>query len=110
MVMWGSIKRDSSFELLRVVAIVLIIMGHFFSKGFGGYQINNRYNYLILFSLSNGARIAVNLFLMIGVWFMVDNEFKASRLLNLYGTVLGYSIVISSLLFWGGGELKAIQE
>ncbi len=91
------VKRNSNFELLRIISMFLIVMGHFYGQGIGFVEVNNFSEIVIVF-LSSGSRIAVGLFLMIGVWFMVDQEFKPCRVLNLYSTLWFYTVSITLVL------------
>ena len=77
-----------------------IVMGHLIGQG-GGTNVEGFWPFSII--LYSGSRIAVNLFLMLGIWFMVDYEFKASRILKIYGTTWFYTAVITSLMVVIGG-------
>ena len=97
-------ERQSNFELLRIIAILLIIMGHFGTQGFDATKLGGINGALCVF-FSSGSRIAVNLFLMIGVWFMVDSDFIAKRVLVLYGSLWIYVTVITGILWLMGYEI-----
>ena len=62
-------QRHSSIELLRILAMLMIVAGHFLchqsgvAAAHGGFTVS-------LFG--SGARWACNLFLLVGCWFMVD--------------------------------------
>lgn len=85
--------RTSNLELLRIIAILMIVMGHF--CGQGGIPANDS---LPLLLLSSGG-MAVNLFLLLGCWFMVDAPFRPERIVRLYLQVVFYSIPITLLMF-----------
>lgn len=77
-------SRTSNFELFRIVSMFLIIAGHLTSEG-GAFSDNTSgVTRDIVILMGSGARIAVNLFIMIGCWFMVDSEFSSKRILKLY--------------------------
>ena len=48
--------------------------------------------------------IAVNLFLFVGCWFMVDSEFKWSRVRALYGTVIIYTVPLTIIAILSGAN------
>ena len=75
-------NRQSNFELLRLVAMLAIVAGHFVSQSAVGHASGAAGTVASI--LSSGPRLAVNLFLLVGCWFMVDAKFKAERLLKLY--------------------------
>ena len=41
-------------------------------------------NHVLALLLGSGVRIGVNVFLILGVWFMVDAKFRAERIVRLY--------------------------
>lgn len=87
-------KRESNFELLRIIAMLLIIAGHFVTQS-GALEATTGINHWFAASVGMGHRMAVNLFVLIGTWFMVDLDFKPSRIIRLYGTVWFYSVLIT---------------
>jgi hypothetical protein len=93
-------KRDSRFELLRIVAAVMILFNHIVInidettvlEGWLGF------NYYLTDFFHMGGKFGVNLFLLIGCWFMADSvdrskNFNRIRKILLetlfYGAVLG---------------------
>ena len=90
-------NRQSNFELMRIVAMLLIVAGHFVHQS--GLWINSYgLDLYILSYMSFASRIAVNMFIMLGVWFMVDAQFKARRVLKLYFNVWVLTVGILVLL------------
>lgn len=91
-------KRESNFELLRILAMMMIVCGHLVSQGLcPNYSAGYNLHISIAF-ISSMSRIAVSIFLLIGTYFMVDTSFKANRILNLYGQLAFWIILLS----WGG--------
>lgn len=80
----GRVKRSSNFELLRIVLMLVIVLNHVAAQAFDRDVILLQNN-VFLCVVGYGSRIAVNLFLMTGVWFMLDSEFQGKRVLKLYG-------------------------
>ena len=63
--------RQSNFELLRLLAMLAIVAGHLFTEG---HLIAHATPGTLLpcLLLGSGARIAANLFVLLGCWFLVD--------------------------------------
>lgn len=96
--------RKSNLELLRIIGILMIVMMHFCSQG----GIPTGDNLLTTF-FASGGRMAVNIFLIIGCWFMVDSPFRPERVVKLYLQVVFYSIPIT-LLMLGLGEAGGFRN
>lgn len=90
-------ERNSNIELLRVVAMMAIIAGHLINQG---GIIDNLSTQVVSIYLGSGSRVAVNIFLFIGVYFMVDSKFKATRVLNLWGELFIYTFCFTILAFF----------
>ena len=87
--------RDSKFEILRIIAMILIVAHHFSVHGFDLSQVEAfSYNKIIIDILSLGGKLGVNLFVFISAYFMVDSEFKFKRLIKIVGETWFYSIII----------------
>lgn len=103
-------NRQSNFELLRLVAMLAIVAGHFVSQSAVGHACGAAGTVASI--LSSGPRLAVNLFLLVGCWFMVDAKFKAERLLKLYLELALYTIPLTALMFALGlhGETRNLIQ
>lgn len=97
-------NRKSNIELLRIIAILMIVMMHFCSQG--GIPIGDN---LLTTLLASGGRMAVNIFLLIGCWFMVDSPFRPERIAKLYLQIVFYSIPIT-LLMIALGESQGLRN
>ena len=88
----GLAARASGIELCRILAMLMIVAGHFIGQsGLGACHDNSMW----LRFCGSGARWAVNLFLVAGCWFMVDSRFKVERIARLYLTVLFYAVPLT---------------
>lgn len=96
------IERQSNFEFLRIFAMLLIVAGHFYVQTKGHHQDGD----LFILLITSGSRVAVNLFLMIGVWFMVDKSFSARRVFKIWNTVWFWSIVLTVAVIMMGVQVK----
>ncbi len=90
-------SRQSNWELLRIVAMLMIVAGHMAQQG-GIYWGIGQWDLLLVMAAGSGLRIGVNLFLMIGTWFMTDADFQASRILRLYGETAFYAVGLTLLM------------
>ncbi len=102
--------RKSNLELLRILAMLAIVSGHLLSQS---SLVDVTGTNLVLASLlGSGVRIGVNVFLILGVWFMVDVKFKAERIVRLYLEVFSYSVPITLCMFLigeAGGIRNVLQ-
>lgn len=90
--------RQSNFELLRIICMILIIAHHFsvhsvLSENASGF------NTFIYNAFAIGGKVAVNVFVLISGYFIVKSKFKLQKLLLLILQTLFYSFVIY-MLFW----------
>lgn len=89
--------RQSNFELLRIMAIVMVVMGHFIRQS-GLLESEAGIKATINVFLGSGGRIAVNIFLLIGSWFMVDSAFRPDKAVRLYLETAFYCIPITIVM------------
>lgn len=89
-------KRDSNIELLRIIAMLMIIAHHFAVHG--GFFFQNRQitgNMLFLQWLSIGGKIGVNLFVLISGYFLAAaSEIRIQKAVKLWLQIFFYSVVI----------------
>jgi surface polysaccharide O-acyltransferase-like enzyme len=89
-----NIKRDSNFELLRIVSMLFIILWHII---YHGHMINNCQNANIRYILQILQFIMivhVNSFVLLSGYFQSKSKFRLSRLLEIVFQVIFYSIII----------------
>ena len=97
--------RKSNFELLRIIGMLAIIMGHMAGQGLDTSSLSGWQEIVMIF-LSSGSRFAVSLFLMTGLWFMVDAEFSPRRVLKLYSALWFWSVFLTYFLVITGQEVS----
>lgn len=92
--------RNSNFELLRIIAMFIIVVSHYSVHGtYTSEVITTTSTILEMFSLG---KIGSNLFVMIGAYFMIDRGVKISQIINLSIRTYLYSLLIvvcASLFF-----------
>ncbi len=85
-------QRKSNIELLRIFAMVLIILHHYALHGglssIDGFGVNKYIGTICLI----GGKLAVNLFVLISGYFLIESEFKFKKVLKLIIQVYCYSI------------------
>ena len=89
-------QRNSSFELLRIVSMVMIVFHHFAVHGGFEWDASSvSIPYLWCNFISMGGKIGVNVFVLISGYFLVKREgpvFDFKRILKFEGQLLFYSI------------------
>lgn len=87
-------QRDSSIELLRIIAMLMIVLNHYSTHG--GFNLSdvpmslNKY----VLSVVKWGEWAVNIFVLIFGYFSVKSKFKLGRIIRLYAQVWFYSVGI----------------
>lgn len=94
--------RKSNYELLRILAMLLIIAGHFYGQT-SDYHTEGG---IFLKFFCYGLRVAVNLFLMIGVYFMVEKRFNASRVFKIWNCVWFWSVTLTAIIVLMGIHIQ----
>ena len=103
-------ERDSNFELLRIVCMIMIIMQHF---GFWGeFELSGDItaNTAILQCIVNVGKIGVNCFMMITGYYCAFSTFKPSRISSLVVKVWFYSWGIAIILFSSGVGIRSVEN
>ena len=105
-------ERQSNFELLRIISMLMIVAHHFVAKN--AFNVDTQVigltvNKLFLQFIGNHAFIGNNLFFMISAWFLCDvsKEYGIKKSLKsvwkIERQMLFYSILICIvLILWGG--------
>lgn len=93
------LRRQSNFELLRIIAMLMIIAHHFCVHGGFDYDVSdlstNRF-WIDIFSM--GGKIGVNIYVIISGYFLINNtRIKKERIIKLWSQMLLFSV--SLLLF-----------
>lgn len=91
--------RASNFELLRIIAMILIIMHHFaVHGGFEHMELGASMNRIWIQILSGGGRLGVDIFVLISGYFLIDSEYKPQKLIKFVLQVMEYAMLCSILL------------
>ena len=96
--------RDSSIELLRILAMIMIVLCHFATHGDFSFDTNVLsiprlwWNFIEM-----GGNLGVNIFVLISGYFLVSSNgkvFNLPRILKFWGQVFVYSIAIYLIFLW----------
>lgn len=101
-------KRESNFEVLRTMAMFFIVIYHCLIRGIDEEHVFiisspiSTFNLLFSTFMLAISSISVNLYVMISGYFLVDLDFKMSRIVRLWVQACFYSFLISSIMILGG--------
>ncbi len=85
--------RESNFELLRIICMILIIMHHYALYSGFNFSTDITINRIIVQIITIGGKIGVNVFILITGYFMVNGKFKAKKIINLVLQVFTYTFI-----------------
>lgn len=96
--------RMANIELLRILAMMMVVMLHYLSKGgvlpaMTGQLTVNGYLAHVLETFSI---VAVNVYMLISGFFLVESGFKCKRLIQLLCQVLFYSLLVPLVMMAAG--------
>lgn len=98
-------KRSSNIELLRCVAMMMIIVHHYcVNSGISEFLdfSNNTVNTLIVQFMAFGGKVGVNIFFLISGYFMISGKMKWEKVALLLLQIFFYNLIIR-LCLWGIG-------
>lgn len=105
-------RRQANFELLRIVAMLMIIVLHYLNKGgvlLPYTQEHSAVNYAAHL-IEAFCIVAVNCYVLLSGYFMVESAWKPGRVVSLAAQILFYSLLIPVVLLCAGvvswGELS----
>lgn len=104
-------QRDTNFELLRIISMLMIITLHFFIFGkITDKMPINSLNYYISYFLKYAFTIAVNLYVMISGYYLVKSKIKIKRIIKLELEIIFYTVgIYLVLLVLGQIEFNLIE-
>ena len=87
-------NRDTKFELLRIIAMILIILHHYsYHGGLLDSHVEGINKYIGIF-IALGGKIGVNLFVLISGYFLIKSKFRIKKVFELILQVYFYSILL----------------
>lgn len=96
-------ERNSNIELLRIISMSMVLVLHCLSAS-GALDYLSGINYWVYWWMEAACIIAVNVFVLISGYFMVESSFKVSRVLKIWGGVWIYSLLFSVVDFVVSGQ------
>ena len=96
-------KRQVNFELLRILCMYMIVIGHCLFHGRVTAKLGyGTVNYFLSYLIQSFSVVHVNCFVMIGGYFAIDRTFRSGRAVKLWRQVAFYSIGIFFLAAFSG--------
>ncbi|AUB62480.1 hypothetical protein CSW12_05260 [Bacillus cereus] len=90
--------RYSNFELLKVVSISMVLLLHYFNERMGGglkHVPNGTFNYYAMYYLESISIIAVNCFILISGYFMINKkQVQLRKAINLLTITVFYGLLL----------------
>ena len=88
-------KRESNVELLRIIAMFLIVAHHFSVHGNFTTETTSFINNIWLQLLFSGGKIGVNIFILISGFFLINSKkVDINKFIKLFFQLLFYSVTI----------------
>ena len=92
----NSFKRQSNFELLRIVLMLLITANHFAGHTSFSFEDHASLNYLFDLYMRFWGKGCVNAFVLISGYFLCNvKSIKCSKVLKLWAQMLFYSVLLN---------------
>lgn len=95
-------KRQANFELLRIVAMFMIISLHYLVKGWVAtpfpFMVKEHPAGAFAWLIEAFCIVAVNCYVLISGYFLVESAWKPGRLVSLLSQVLFYSLMVPIFL------------
>ncbi len=88
-------KRNANMELLRMISMLMVVMLHGLGKSglLVNLSISGGANATIAWLLESLSLGAVNIFILISGYYLIDSKFKIGRLIELVAELLFYSVL-----------------
>ncbi|WNX85164.1 acyltransferase [Agathobaculum sp. NTUH-O15-33] len=90
-------EKQSNVELLRIIAMLFVIAYHIISQS-NALDVVNSDNFVFCVVFHAGGRMACNIFVMIGAFFLVDLPFRVERITQLYIKTLFACLLVNGFI------------
>lgn len=93
-------KRMANMEVLRILAMMMVVMLHYLSKGqvLPAMTEPLDINGYVAWVLETVSIVAVNVYMLISGFFLTESKFRCTRLIQLVCQVLFYSLLVPVIL------------
>lgn len=97
-------KRQANFELLRIVAMLMIIVLHYLNKGnlVTAYTTDQSAVNYAAHLIEAFCIVSVNCYVLLSGYFLVESAWKPGRIVSLVAQILFYSVLIPVILICVG--------
>lgn len=92
-------KRESNFELLRILSMMMIIAHHYSVHGHFEITYGISLRNMIIDFLALGGKIGVILYIFITGYHMIHSQIKLKKLFKLEAQILFYSVLFAFLFY-----------
>ena len=101
-------KRQANFELLRIVAMLMIIVLHYLNMGqiFLPYSVDASLRNHVAGLIEAFCIVGVNCYVLISGYFMTESAWRPARVFSLAAQVLFYSLLVTAVML-GTGVVRA---
>lgn len=98
--------RQSNIELLRVISMFMVLLGHYYViSGFSDIDIIS-FNWIGMQFLGAWSKVAVDIFVIITGYFMVDQTIRWQKILKLLSCTYFWGIIVLVFAFCLGLSIK----
>lgn len=101
--------RDSNFELMRIITMIMIVFWHFMCHG-GLLNYSTGLFHNFLFFIMAVIYMHVNSFVLITGYFQSEQKFKLSKAIKINNSMWFYTAIFTLLFFIFGKDLFAISK
>lgn len=91
-------KRETNIEYLRIICMLMIVAGHSITHSVQEGEIPLSFNGMIAIGLTQGGRIAVDIFVMITGYFSIGKTVSWGKLNRQYLQIWLYSVSITGIM------------
>ncbi len=103
-------ERNSSIEVLRIIAMLFIVISHYsVHGGFDFATITNDTNRILLQIMTLG-NLGVDIFVLISGYFIVNSKYSFKKIIKLEGQVVFYSILLYLIFIISGNAEFSIKS
>ena len=99
-------QRQSNIELLRVISMFMVLLGHYYVLSYFGNVDTISFNLLGMQFLGAWSKVAVDIFVIITGYFLVNQTFRWNKVLKLLSCTYFWGIIILLLGFALGISIK----
>lgn len=106
-------ERQSNLELLRIIAMLVIVMHHYVvNSGLIQVIYDNPFNFnsMLLLILGWGGKTAINCYIFITGYFMCKKDITIKKFVKLISEVLFYNIIIYTIFVLSGYDTFNLKE